>query len=308
METLRLIAYEKVEPEDTSYAIPEHGDWVRLWTLVKYMPVEGLAQQYHTAEFCVKIAPMPDFCGGMIVCSPQVSFHSRDGWTGKSGFCSPGTVPSLGNLGWSTLDDPETGKNRAVDLGALTGKAQWTQEEVKEYGHECIAASVFGELLHRGCRGWVASDHVEGNMRRVHDIMCSYQNRAAMIGHPMRTRKIGCQKHPPCGTERGAVNITARDTTGESYYNSNSGNMVNLLTGNYEFTCAYEIGEGIECENCGQMFDFDGRLDCECWECGHGIDDCDSGKNVITIHEEIVSCYDNAMFINQARRFEWSNG
>lgn len=304
MKLLPLIGYMEADPESTSYQLEKDTRIRRFWTLVKWRPapmVDSIEEQpWQTSEFCVKLRSINDFCGGMHVFSPQVFHYDRNSWHGEQ-FCNPGTVPSLGSLAWRVL---ETAENRAVDLAEFTGQEYWTTGEVKDYGIKCIAQMALSELISRGTHGWSATDHEGGVMESVHLQMIRLSGEIVPVGAPVFYSRIHESiAGNKCGEYQSALPVEVVDTTGDSFFNTNSGNSVSMLNGYWIAIGAMDRYEEVECGNCGHQQEYE---DGTCYECGDDL--CSENTVRRLIPEAARSCYNNPAFIKQARRYEWSNG
>ena len=243
--------------------------------------------------------------------SPQVTFYDRNGWTGDN-FCNPGKIPSLGDIGWELLDSPE-GENRAVDLAEFTGQKYWDDHQVRDYGMKCIASSLLAECIYRGTRTWVCSDRQEGSMSEVHEIMCTEIDKVPTILPVYIVQDIGEDYERDanrCNNRICYDDISVRDNTGESFRNTNSGNTAVIMSGILTASSSnVELGDEVECQNCETYQEYDGEGH-ECWECGS--EDYRSTEsrpgNFEDVPPQVRATYNNAHFINQVRRYEWSNG
>ena len=316
MKLVPLIGYSKVDAEETRHC----GFWddrvTRLWALVSYkqekpvqhvykkgerVPVGEVEYEQLTAEFCVKAGSITDFCGGTWFASPQVTYYQRGGWS-NGGFANPGQCASI-DCSWDAWHE-----DRAIDLEAFTGQAVWTADEVLNYGRECIAMACVSLQISRGTNGWVCSDYCGGGMETIHKIMCSYCDTDVPMGPAVMLQtvdKITMALHVP--TSMATYKITCKDHESPAYHNSNSGNSVRIMTGNVE-RFGVPDGDGeVECPSCEEYHD----LDCcnECHNCGHEFDEYrrSEGENY-GLGGQVGRVLNNPLYLQQARRFDWSNG
>jgi len=298
MNLIPLIGYTHSEPEETSYAARGNDSVRRLWTLVKFREKAG--GDLMTVEFCLKVKAMPDFCGGLMIYSPQIHYFVNGDWGSKQ-FCNPGEVPTLGSLDWEVLED---NPDRAVDFEAVTGKEYISRGDMNEYGLECIAHAALTELVGRGCHGWCASDTEHGCMRKVHKLMANWDgpvNRSP----PVMRRTIGVELLPrDCPSRMDQYVISGSDNTGSSWHNPNSGNDVRIYNGYWEHAGTRDSVAGEACENCYEGY-YDEYGYCE--ECDWSSENRRTSK-ITRLNPQMVSTYSNVDFIKQARRYEWSNG
>lgn len=313
MQLIPLIGYLKSDPEETSYISHDDVGVRKLWTLVRWRSMVPDASgkdkigDWHTTEFCIQSRNMFDFCGGNMFFSPQLTHYRQGGWS-SGGFCNPGQIALT--TGWDDLDDD---LDRAVDLAEFTGQEFWAEHEVEEYGLKCIAHACITDLIRSGCRGWIAADAHGGMMKRVHDQMIANRDALVYTSHPVFCSRVTSDytgNH--CAPELDQYNVLATEDSNTTFRNSNSGNEVRWLTGH--ITSWYDLNHhdvddydgDHECENCG--YDNDG-CDCgECHECGADIGSNPAPKNVFRMPEQIKRCYDNPLFMQQVRRYQWSNG
>ena len=170
-----LLGYRNAESSD-EYQREEERDAesrVRHWALVWWDSGGDRGRQ--TAEFMVVTETMPDFCGGIMVYSPRVeTYQEKGGW--QSSFCAPGCtfVDEDGSqtlkTEWSDFD-----KSMALDLAAFTGKTDWNEESVREYGLKCIAAAIGGLMQGSGRRGFMGVDRTDGRLTQLVLTMCTME-------------------------------------------------------------------------------------------------------------------------------------
>ena len=313
MEDLKLVpltAYMKTESDCTPASME---NTIKLWTLVKYMTQQpGEEPRLETAEFCIFAEAMPDFCGGLLFYSPQMTtyYHGAVRWDGNDAtFCHLGRGVKLS----CTWDDLVKDPDRAVCLEAFTGKEIWTPTEVTEYAYKSIAQSCITELLRCGTHGWAAADTVDGHMHTVHRHMSCYSDVRVPVNHPIFMHSVQSSNcGGQCLREVSIKTITTSAGVEQEYHNVNSGNEVLWLTGIIESRgCRVEPDQTVgvyndDCDGCG---DNNGNCDCgQCHQCGCGVVCYSNSEHTSTLGGQIKRTYDNPLFMQQARRYIWSNG
>ena len=223
--------------------------------------------------------------------SPQVTLYCTSNWKGSSGeFCNPGSIKL--SCTWGELADDPT---RAVDLEELTGKATWTEDEIYEYGLKCIAHSCLSELLRCSTSGWVAADWVGGEMQKVHKYMGAYEHDLVVHEPPLFVHRVTSgYTGDDCRHRVGQTRITTHLDGNTEYHNRNSGNDVLWLTGTLD-----QYDGGFVPDN---YCDEHGAYECEYAECTGVAEPC------LVMGTQIRQTYNNPLFMQQVRRYVWSNG
>lgn len=282
----------------------------KLWALVKYESVIDSGTQ--CVEFCIMSRQMPDFCGGVILNSPQISFH-----TGRNSWQQSYVCHSIGDEHF-LWGDMENSDDRAIDLFEYTGKKEWSNTEIYNYGLECIAEAALTHLLDVRVRGWVAADAIGGEMSQVHDLMCGYEARLVRIKTALRYNKIHHNCSPPTPAkvqERVRVTAIGSKSNEGTYMNSNSGNDVKYLTGSIttlydkDYVLTSDDKVVFRCDCCGNVFD--SEPDGDCVEC----DSYDYSESTVPAYEDkevfgdqLLRTLANRVYTLAVRRFVWSNG
>jgi hypothetical protein len=240
----------------------------------------------HTAEFCV------------------ITEATR--WS--TNFCSMGTATDTEGVitDWDHLDP----KTMALDLVAITGQEEWTEDAVRDYGMQCIVAQVAGELISQGKRGIIGSDHTHGSMTKLWDTMTA-------MGE-FTLNRVGAQVEIGEPTHDGVIRISpgfaymARFDVrkDDKWFNPNSGNHVHWLMADLRGD-GEEWDSMIECWNCGHSFSMtsDGNCPhCEEWN-EYDPDDCGNFREGrYEISKEVAAVYGSVEFRRRARRYYWRNG
>ena len=266
----------------------------RLCTVAKFTTPDD---EMFSIEARVIIEPFPDFCGGLLVRSPQVLVHSAfaDPWGGQRQFTYPGSEGDIGlSFLWSAISQ---NPNRILDLAEVTGKERWTRQEATEYMWECVARSVVSDLLVKGKRGFVGADHTHGNMTQLVDAIGALNGEAIPTSAPARYSRINDVTGTPswvpsCESEVRTTVIRVDVQEQISWRNVNSGNNVHWLP------------VSIETEQDG--FEEDGYYDDhDEW--------VDVSSNIpkygtLRVHEGVQRVYSTRNFVRGVPRTFWRNG
>lgn len=311
MNCIPLIGYTKYDLENTKYYSEADPNIKKFWILVKYLPDEAVDTQPRTAEFCFRARGMDDFCGGVYFFSPQVTIIHRAMWQQAEYITNASGLDSLaGKIRW---EDLESNDDRAVDLAAFTGKYRWSLTELKDYGYQCIAESMMTEMIATCRRGFACADYNGGAMSTVYKKLIELTEGGNY--HPLyTTRKIEATMAPvsnlvssTLGQSTSGVTMTPHPPV--EFVNPNSGSSVSIYTGSW----AYRSRDGgpipstVECENCG----YTQPIDCcdECHECGAYVESQDIGiDGRRELPAQYYDCIKNDIFVQTARRYDWSNG
>ena len=271
----------------------------RHWAMVWWKDSQD---KYVTAEFCVITESMPDFCGGMIVYSPRIDIYVQNEW-GNS-FCSMGAqadesveIPT----GWRSFKE-----EYAIDLVALTGQEEWTHNQVRAYGMECIAAKVAGEMHSQGKRGFMAADRCHGTMTELAETMRDMGEFVTIPAYNFQVTKIvddvNKMNTAPVGRPRG-IKVRMHTHIHEDWYNTNSGSQVHWLTGNLSIVNSGRRG-WIDCYDCGEEYDGADHDECPC--CGYMEDNVEEVS--LQYPDKVVEVVSSPAYRVRARRYFWRNG
>lgn len=303
-----LIGYNKALCNDSWGADKRENDHrVRHWALVWWEhPTQGGKM---TAEICVITEGMPDFCGGMMVYSPRVDIHKCTGsWS--SNFClrsEHGIPEDELSYEWENFD-PETD---ALDLVALTGKKDWTIEEVTSYGFRSIAGAVAAQAASYCKRGIIGADRIGGRMTTLWEVMSTMNTIAAYPSYRLNVGEIKADITSMRDKSTWADTCALQCPSiryDKEWFNVNSGNKCHWLIANISPSLyPQEEGDGseFECGECGHYNEYRG----ECEECGHIDEGCQRehtfprGDN-----DNNVKVLGSVKYRLRARRHFWRNG
>ena len=321
MTLIPLLSYRWVEQAAGAYSgiRPENfEDRWKYWTAFKWFAGDG--SSIRTTEVRFVVEPMPDFCGGFLITSPQVLTHQSGSW-GQRGF-----LPQEGSnldLAWNVI---EGDTDRILDLAAITGKSNWTQAEVEAYAYECMAHSIAGEMISRGKAQFMASDCVGGRMTQLCKFLSDMGTFVGRTGNVSSYAKI--DDRAEAGSRDGPLRRTAWRTRcestlstakmkfdvdfGDEWKNHNSGNMVHWIAVRLDYERSNE--DEVECPDCGYVMSVGYDEACNnCDHCDyelfmHGHDDNREKTPSYVVPDNVQKVYRNREFVRQVPRHVWRNG
>lgn len=161
----------------------------------------------------------------------------------------------------------------------------------------------------------MAADKEDGEMWKVHSLMSGYRDNLIPESHPLFVSSVTAEyKGNNCSLSLRMKEITAKSDGNQTYRNINSGNDVSWLSGFITSAGNGECGDeddywADDCENCGFN---NGQCGCnECHDCGsyvRGGGANDEEQITMQIEGQLKRTYNNPLFIQQVRRYVWSNG
>lgn len=300
---LPLITYQYAESADQYTSEDTRGVETRHrhWALVHWASKDG---ERNTAEVCVITEAMPDFCGGVIVHSPQVHlYHEKDDWSDN--FCQEHAVPSELNIvtKWPDFED-----TMAIDLQEFIPMEEYTftaAGEVRNYLFECIAAHLSGFMIDSGKRGFVMADSLGGSCI---SLVSAMQSMGTFMATPNMWRSGSVTNVPTrCPDRTHTVLCQFWVDQGPDWYNVNSGNDVAWIQGGIKAG----KGKGDEpevfyCEYCQSS----STQEYNCPDCGEYYDEDERGETMPGATyklKDTLKCI-NADYASRARRYYWRNG
>lgn len=261
----------------------------RLWTVVEFTTPEG---ERYSCDAKVIMAPFPDFCGGMIVHSPQVQVHTavNDSWSNSPrSFTHPACEHEIGlSFLWTALDQHP---DRILNLAEVTGQERWTVMAVEDLMMASLAQGVLTETISRGKRGIVAADadggHMANLMKAIGEldhtfVPVSFVSRYSQVDDVTDANKVTWHPHASDSLDGRLCDVVVDNN--DLWQNVNSGNRVSWLNAQ------------ISLENDGDD-DYDEYDEYE-----------DVGNSPINVHPAVTRVYANRNFVRGVPRHFWRNG
>lgn len=299
MNFIPFISYRWADAHDMSWSnqLSEQDESrVRLFALAQYKDGDTMC----TIEGRVIIENMPDFCGGMIVHSPQVHMFSdaRAGWVRDEPrkFVNPGPSPDSMEL---DITFPALSENpkRAIDLVALLDR-DVTHAKAEDFMWQSMAMSVLSYCYGANKRGIIGADSEGGRMEDLVHHIRNFDGELIMAGLPARYGKIkdgnieGTKEFYTKGKCEKVIRYTEVEdlvfNSLDQYRNNSSGNEVRWLPLQWRHP-------------------FDGRY-CETMESNCKCHVCKQDTSAHPIHPEIIKCLAERDYVRQVPRNFWRNG